>query len=67
MKALQPNNPLLKIKIRSIIDMIREILKNKYISKDILFKKIITRIYIKKKKICMAEGCECINPMTFIF
>lgn len=46
MKALQPNNPLLKIKIRSIIDMIREILKNKYISKDILFKNIITRIYI---------------------
>lgn len=33
MNVLQPTDPLLKIKIRHIIDMIREIFKEKYIDK----------------------------------
>lgn len=35
MNVLQPTDPLLKIKIRHIIDMIKEIFKKKYTGKHI--------------------------------
>lgn len=67
MNVLQPTDPLLKIKIRHIIDMIREIFKEKYIDKHSWFFKYNDKDIHKKWKICMAEDCKCVNPMTFIF